>query len=302
MKRIQIACIQFLVCVILSGCSVKQMAINSVGNALSGGGTVFSGDDDPELIKDALPFSLKLMESVLAQTPKHEGLLLQLSSGFTQYGYGFVQLEADQIEEDDYERSEELRARAIKLYLRGRDYGLRGLGVRYPEFGAALRTNAGDALANLKVSDVPMAYWTALSWAGAISLSIDNPALVGELALVEKVMERCLELDSGFDNGAIHSFYIAYEMGRLNGTGDPIQRATEHYLKAKELSGGMMASVYVSYAESVALDQMDRELFVSLLQQAIAIDVDAKPEWRLNNLLYKDRAKWLLGRVDDLIF
>ena len=54
----------------LGGCvSVKQMAINQLGNVLAGGGTVFSGDDDPELVKAAVPFSLKLMESLLAQAP-----------------------------------------------------------------------------------------------------------------------------------------------------------------------------------------------------------------------------------------
>ena len=86
-----------------SGCSIKKIAMNQLGDALSGGGTVFSSDEDPELVKDALPFSLKLMESVLAETPEHRGLLLSLASGFTQYGYGFVQLDADEIEDDDYD-------------------------------------------------------------------------------------------------------------------------------------------------------------------------------------------------------
>jgi hypothetical protein len=64
---------------LLGGCSVKKMAMNQIGDALSGGGTVFSSDEDPELVKDALPFSLKLMESVLAETPKHQGLLTAFS-------------------------------------------------------------------------------------------------------------------------------------------------------------------------------------------------------------------------------
>ena len=96
-----------------SGCSIKKIAMNQLGDALSGGGTVFSSDEDPELVKDALPFSLKLMESVLAETPEHRGLLLSLASGFTQYGYGFVQLDADEIEDDDYDKAQELQARLV---------------------------------------------------------------------------------------------------------------------------------------------------------------------------------------------
>ena len=91
--------IAFAILVFLSGCSIKKMAMNQLGDALSGVGTVFTSDEDPELVGDALPFSLKLMESVLAETPEHESLLIALSSGFTQYGYGWVQLEADEVED-----------------------------------------------------------------------------------------------------------------------------------------------------------------------------------------------------------
>src|SRR5262245_33363955 len=45
-----------------SGCSMKRFAVNKLGDALAGGGTTFASDDDPELIKSAVPFSLKLME------------------------------------------------------------------------------------------------------------------------------------------------------------------------------------------------------------------------------------------------
>ncbi|MEM9158741.1 MAG: TRAP transporter TatT component family protein [Verrucomicrobiota bacterium] len=302
MRKLFSVCIQIVVLSLLAGCSVKQLAMNKVGDALSGSGTVFAGDEDPELIKDALPFSLKLMESILAETPKHEGLLLQLCSGFTQYSYGFVQLEADIIEDDDYELAEELRERAAKLYLRANRYGIRGLEVRYPGFGDMLKDDLDGAVALLEVDDVELAYWTALSWVGGVSLSLDNPALVGNLQIVEKIMDRCLELDPEFDDGSLHGFFITYSMSRLTGEGDPIENATKHYLEAKRLSGGLLASVNVAYAESVALEKQDRDLFVKLLEEALAIDVNAKQEWRLNNLLYQDRAKWLLDRVDDLIF
>src|ERR1019366_2971308 len=71
--------------VIGSGCSIKRMAVNKVGDALAGSGTTFASDDDPELVKAAVPFSLKLMESVLNENPRHEGLLLAACSGFTEY-------------------------------------------------------------------------------------------------------------------------------------------------------------------------------------------------------------------------
>ena len=47
---------------ILSGCSVKQYAINKLGDSLAKSGTSYASDNDPELVGAALPFSLKLIE------------------------------------------------------------------------------------------------------------------------------------------------------------------------------------------------------------------------------------------------
>jgi predicted anti-sigma-YlaC factor YlaD len=44
----------------------------------------------------------------------------------------------------------------------------------------------------------------------------------------------------------------------------------------------------------------DRDQFTDLLNQAIAIDADARLEWRLSNLIMQRRAAWLLSRTDDL--
>ncbi|MDQ8181335.1 TRAP transporter TatT component family protein [Pelagicoccus sp. SDUM812005] len=292
-------CIQLaLASLLLGGCSVKKLAMNQLGDALSGGGDVFASDEDPELVGDALPFSLKLMESILAETPEHVGLLTSLSSGFTQYAYGWVQLDADEIEDEDYDRAEELRDRAIKLYQRANRYGMRGLEVKYPGLGEALKENAKAALQRVKKEDVETLYWAALSWAGAISLSLDNMDLVGDLAYVEAMMLRCLELDPDWEMGSIQSFFITYEMSRMNGEGDPVENATRYFKRALELSEGKLASVYVAYAESVAVEQQDKELFLAMLNKALEIDVDANPSLRLNNLLYQRRAEWLLTRLD----
>src|SRR5258708_10138229 len=82
-------------------CSIKRIAVNKLGNALASGGTTFTSDEDPELVRDALPFSLKLIESLLAESPRHRGLLFAASSGFTPYAYAFVQQEADELEDRD---------------------------------------------------------------------------------------------------------------------------------------------------------------------------------------------------------
>ena len=129
-----------------TGCSLNAHATRKVADTLAATGATFSSDDDPILVGDALPFSLKLMESVLAETPRHEGLLLATSSGFTQYAYGWVAQEADEAVDDDYDAAESGRLRAKKLYLRARNYAMRAFELREPGIEARLRDDAAAAV------------------------------------------------------------------------------------------------------------------------------------------------------------
>jgi predicted anti-sigma-YlaC factor YlaD len=290
----------FALTMLACGCSIRRMAVNKLSDALAGGGGTFASDDDPELVRAAVPFSLKLMESLLDQNPRHEGLLFATASGFTQYAFAFVQEDADELEDKDLGAAAALRARARRLYLRARNYGLRGLAVQHPGFDRALSRNPKAALAVAVKKDVPLLYWTAVSWAAAVSVSKDSPELIGDLPKVEALIDRALELDEGFDHGAIHTFLITYEMGRRGVEGDPVARARKHFDRALELSGGQMAGPFVSLAEAVSLQRQDQPEFKSMLARALAIDADAKPESRLSNLIMQRRARWLLARTDEL--
>jgi predicted anti-sigma-YlaC factor YlaD len=283
------------------GCSVRRMAVNKLGDALSAGGTTFASDDDPELIRAAVPFSLKLMESLLAESPNHRGLRFATASGFTQYGYAFVQQDADELEAKDVAAGAALRQRAQRLYLRARNHGLRGIEVKHPRFEEALRADAKKAVRSLRKAEVPLAYWTAAAWGAAISVSKNNPELIADVPLVEALIDRAAELEPDYGNGAIHGFLITFELSRQGASGDPKVRARRHFERAVALSGGESAAPYLALAEAVAVKEQDRALFDSLLQKALAINADAKPEWRLSNLVMQRRARWLAARADDLI-
>ena len=284
-----------------TGCSVKRLAINQLGDALSNGTGTFATDDDPELIRDAAPFSLKLMESLLAESPQHRELLQALASGFTQYAYAFAQMPADVVEEKDLAAAGAGRERAKRLYLRARNYGLRGLEARHPGFEKLLRANPAAAIRVTKKADVHLLYWTAASWAAGISLSKDSPDAIADLPLAALLIDRALALDAGFDHGAIHSFLITFELARPGAGPDAVAKALQHFTRAVELSGGNQAGPFVSLAENVAVQQQNAAEFKALLDKALAVKVDARPEWRLVNTLMQRRAKWLLGRMDDLI-
>src|SRR3954447_17165015 len=173
--------IVLLTCVALSaGCALKKVAINKLGDSLAQSGNTFTSDNDPDLIAQALPFGLKMYESLLAESPRHRGLLLAASKGFTSYAYAFVQQDADEMEDIDLAKATAMRARARRLYLRARDYGVRGLESKRRDFGKSLRADPKAAVRLIAKADVPLLYWTASSWGLAISLSKDNPDLIAD--------------------------------------------------------------------------------------------------------------------------
>jgi predicted anti-sigma-YlaC factor YlaD len=289
-----------LLCVDLTGaCSVRHYAINRVGDALAASGTSFARDEDPELIRSAAPFSLKLMESVLDQSPNHAPLLTAAARGFTQYAYAYIQQPADEAEPNDVEEARALRLRAQAMYRRARDYGLRALEVRHAGFSAQLRADARAATALLSAPDAQPLYWTAVSWAALVSQSKDSTERIAELPLIDALVHRLRELDPDLDHGALHTFLISYTMGHP-GARHPEVEARAEYDQALRLSDRQLASPFVAYAESVCVAIQDRLGFEQSLHQALAVDPQARPDWRLENVVMQHRARWLMQRSDQL--
>jgi predicted anti-sigma-YlaC factor YlaD len=288
-----------LLALALPACSIKKMAVNSLGNALAEGGKSYASDDDPELIREAVPFGLKTVEGLLEESPRHKGLLLAAASGFTQYGFAFIQQDADFVEAQDLARATALRDRARKHYRRALEYGLRGLEVDHHGFRTALRNDPAAALAPMRKKDVPLLFWTANAWGAAIALSKDDSELTADQNLAEALMRRALALDEGYERGSVHDFFISYEGGRRS-VGGSVGEARQHLERALALSGGHRAWPLVNFAETVSVGDQNRQEFDSMLRRALAIDPDAVPEVRVANLVAQRRARWLLGRADEL--
>ena len=286
---------------LVSACSIKHVAVNKLGNALAGSGTTFASDDDPELVAGALPFALKLMESLLAESPRHTGLLLAASSGFTQYTYAFVAWPGDRAFYENVEESKALRLRARRLYARAYRYGMRGLDARYPGFAAAFEGEPQTALARVHVRDVPLLYWTAAAQGLAISASKDDPEMIADLPLVEALLRRAEELDPGWQQGALPEVRISIDAAKVGiRPEDRKSRILASYEAALKFSAGRRASLFVSFAENSSLPAQNRTEFKQMLERALVINADAYPESRLANLVAQQRARWLLGRIDDL--
>ena len=107
------------------------MAVNAIVPTLADP-TVCLSEEDPELVRESLPFLLKTMESILTSSPAQRDALLSACQGFTLYANAFLQTDASAAEWDDYEVAAELQGRAVRMYVRARDYCLRRAELDHP--------------------------------------------------------------------------------------------------------------------------------------------------------------------------
>jgi predicted anti-sigma-YlaC factor YlaD len=285
----------------LSGCAlIKRKAVGMVADTLASSGDVFTRDDDLELVGQAIPFGLKLYESLLDSSPKNKDLLIATCSNFTQYGIAYLETEALVLgPEKHHEEVKRLNERALKIYLRARGYCMRAMEVRFPGITPQLGADPAKALAKAGKGDVPLLYWTAAAWGSAVALGLDRPELVIDMPTVRALAERALALDPSWSKGALHEMFISLESVPEAMGGSPA-RARDHFKQAVALQSGTGAGPYVSLATGVAVPAGDRTEFESLLNQALAIDPEKDPSTRLVTLVQQRRARALLDRAEIL--
>jgi len=292
-------------CLSAPACSINTVAMNAVSNALTAEGRadVFTGDSDPQLVGDALPFAIKMYESLLAANPNHQGLLRTTGSLLVMYANGFVQKPAEQLPQSMYAERRAEMERAKKLYLRGLKLLYRGLELRYPGFdGAFQRGKLPAILAKMKKSDVFSLYWAAAGGLSAFSLNPLDLDMGMRIPEFFALAERAYELDADFNAGALDDFLLLYYASVPASMGGDREKAEEHYRRALEKSGGLLASPYVSYAQAVSIPAQDYDTFKVCLNAALAIDPDADKSNRLVNIITQRKARYLLDNADIYFF
>ena len=122
---------------------------------------------------------------------------------------------------------------------------------------------------------MPFLYWTAASWGATINLGLHRPDLVVDLPSVRALVERLLVLDPSYDDGSVQeAAMLLYALPEAMG-GD-YETAVKHRDRAIKLHGGTRASTWVSFASAVSVARQDREQFRTMLEKALAVDVDSE--------------------------
>ena len=309
-RRLQIIVLPVAL-LVASGCS---MATKMVANTLAKPGDTYTSDDDPELVRRALPFGLKTYEGLLSSIPTHGPLLLATCSGFTGYSYLFVETDAEILGEARHEESKALREEALKLYVRAKDYCLRAIDVRFKGMSAKLLRDPAKAFDGVKVKkdDVPLLYWTAASWGAAISSGLDRPELMGDLPAVRVLAETAMKLDPEWNKGSFYELMMTLDALPEPMSGVPAAKRDAvlkgHFDNAMRVQQGNSPGPYISMAAHLDISEKTpeqlaklRAQYTELLQKALEIDPEKDKSNRLLTIVAQRRAKAMLEQIDTKI-
>jgi hypothetical protein len=273
--------------IFLSGC--MQLIIRTAAPSLIPHITAsFFEECDPDLARNAIPSNLKLMEGLLKKDPHNSEMLVSLATGFAGYSLLFVETEDPE--------------RASHLYLRARTYGFRALG----EKGSALANpelSPEELQATLKTvseSDFRALFWATLSWNAWISLNLDQPRALSQMAAAEACLNKLLEMDAFYLNGLPHILTGVLLSARPPLLGGDPSRAQVHFEAALKENNGKFFLTQVYFARYYAVRVQDKALFERLLQGVMAGNPADLKDVCLINRVMQQRAKHLMQQAEEL--
>jgi len=267
----------------LTGCAMLIRPVTS--GFTSNLASAILDQDDPEIVRDGAPAYLMAIDGMIAGNPDDTELLLLGAQLYGAYNSAFV---ADE-------------ARRLRLSDRAFGYAQRALCEQrasvceaadrpYEEFIASLgETGAGD---------VPSLYGFGAAWASWVQARAGDWGAVAQIPKIEALMQRVVELDEPYEDGAAHLYLGVLLTQRPASLGGKPEQAREHFERTIELSEGRDLMAKVLYAQQYARLVFDRPLHDRLLGEVVAAD-PAAPGRTLANTLAQQQARVLLADADE---
>ncbi len=274
-----------------AGILVLTLGLAGCANLVSGITSQLASDlsdtilnsEDIETVKEGLPAYLLLIDSFLRSSPDNGDLLLaaaSLNGSFSIFTEG--------------ERTKLLTSKSLRYALRAACLHKAALcDFRGLEFDAFKGVVDG-----LVIADVPVAYASAVAWAGWIQANSDDWNAIADLSRVKYLMARVIVLDETWENGGPHLYMGGLETIFPPSMGGHPELGREHFEKALSLSSSQYLMTKVIYAEQYARLVFNQELHDRLLNEVINADPIVEG-MTLTNKIAQERAKELLAGSSD---
>ncbi len=272
-----------LVTLVTSGCS---SLLTQAGRGMAHDfATAVQNEDDPQLVREAAPAYLLMMDALLLSHPHQIDLLQAAATLNSAYAGAFI---------SDPQRLQSMSAKALQ-------YGLQALCLQRVVLCAVKTmplTEEKTRLQALGSKDLPVLMMAGTVWAGWIQAHSSDWNAIADLPRVQAILERIIAIDSGFSEGRAHLYLGAIETLLPGTLGGRQAEGTAHLQLALRLSGQQDLMAKVILAKQVARAQYDRVSHDRWLHEVVAADPHA-PGWTLENCLAQEQARQLLKSADD---
>ncbi|MBE1302353.1 MAG: hypothetical protein GJ680_20885 [Alteromonadaceae bacterium] len=267
----------------LSGCaSFVSTASKSLADQLQ---STISSHNDPEMVKQALPAYMLMMESFIDEKSPDADLLMASAGLYTAYSSVFV---------DDLERQQRLAQRAL-------DYGKRAICVQESKYCGITEKNY-EAVTQLLTSttkeDVPALFALGTAWGNWLKANSSDFTAIADLPKITAVMQKIVELDETYQDGSAHLYLGVIGTLLPPAVGGKPEVGRAHFEKAISLSEGKNLMVKVTYAQQYARMMFDQELHDKLLNEVLSTD-PKQGQFTLTNWMAQEQARALLASGED---
>lgn len=247
----------------LVSCSLQKIALRSSTPVFQKSSDGMMSERDWDIFRASAPANIKMMELIWQQDDKNLDLLSVLIKAYAGYAFAVHETLAFGEELSGQEVSPE-RAKAIEIYTRAFDYGLRYLeekGVKKEDLLTSDETKLAGKLKEFEnATDIRALLYTAQAWGSLINLQKYNVALVSQVPKVKLFFDRVCEVSPDIDHNVCDIFYAQYEASRPRMLGGNPEKAEQLFLNAME-NHPLNLLIRVNYIQSVIVPLMDGEKY-----------------------------------------
>ena len=268
---------------LLSGCaSLMSSATSRMADNIS---LAILNQDDPATVRDGAPAYLLMIDGMIEGDPRSTDLLLAGARLYGSYAGAFAEDEA----------------RAHRLSKKSLDYARRALCQEDAALCAASESRLEAFRVQLSETgsgDLDVVYGFGVAWASWIQANAGDWNAVADLARVQALFERCVEIDETHDNGGAHLYLGVMKSLLPAAVGGKPEEARLHFERAIEISAGKNLMASVLMAKHYARNVFDQRLHDELLTSVLAADAEY-PGYTLVNTLAKVEAEQLLAESNE---
>lgn len=266
-----------------SGCSL--MVSSATSDMMDHLSATILNTDDLSLVETGAPAYLLMIDSLISKDPENETLLSTAALLYTAYSDVFIR---------DADRSRKMADKALT-------YGNQAICLAKKNACALKSTpfkEFGTIISTMKKKQVPALFALGSAWAGWIMANTNDFDAIADIAYIELIMQRVVELDKTYKDGAAYLYLGTLSTMLPPALGGRPEQGKHYFETALHLSRNKNLMVKVTFAKLYARMIFDRTLHDQLLEEVMAADPHV-PGYTLVNTWAQKQANALIISADD---